>query len=76
MATYTVFIRASEEIEPGHRSLRFDVDSMAEGVREIRGFLAQRGIPGEWGVLLDTRDGSLVRRYVTRRNGIVDRKII
>lgn len=76
MATYLVLIHASEEIEPGHRTIRFNVDSIREGIGEIRGFLAKRGIGGEWGVLLDTRDGTLRRRYVTRRNGIVDRKDI
>ncbi|HET7470575.1 MAG TPA: hypothetical protein VFJ81_12910 [Gemmatimonadales bacterium] len=76
MTTYIVFIRASEELEPGHRTIRFDVDSIREGIGEIRSFLAKRGIRGEWGVLLDTRDGTLRRRYVTRANGIVDRKDI
>jgi hypothetical protein len=76
MVSYLVLIHGNENLEPGHNTIRFYVDSIAEGIDEIRGFLSKRGIRGEWGVILDNRDGTLRRRYVVKKNGIVIRKDI
>ncbi len=70
-ARYLVLLHYTEEVEPGHRTQRVHCDRLEEAKREIRGTLAKRATPGEWGVILQARDGYQRARYVVDKRGIV-----
>lgn len=71
MSRYLLVLKTDGPIGPD--AIRFFLDSRAEATREIRITLANRGKPGEWGVILDAKTGAMVRRYRTDPDGIVRR---